>query len=159
MKKILAIAVALCVTISVSGCSNQAEITGLSFSEYYKGADEFDIIRPYLEEYFSYVRSAYEGSNEKDVESFVLADGYENAENALAEFSQNDSDLSETGEALEGHLAKLQLLEPYLRIEAMLGEREVLLSASSHVENEDWFQQLNSLIWDSIDEYRRGTGD
>ncbi len=111
------------------------------------------------EEYFSYIRSAYEGSNEKNVESFVLADGYENAKSALAEFSQNDFDLSETGETPEGHLAKLQLLEPYLRIEAMLGEREVLLSASSHVENEDWFQQLNSLIWDSIDEYRRGTGD
>lgn len=150
----------LSVLISVSGCSSQVEIESLSFSDYYKEADGFDEIRPYLEEYFSYIRSAYEKSDKSDMESFVLAEGYESAKNTLAEFSQSNSDSYENDEStLESSLAKLQLLEPYLQIEVMLNERTVLLSSSKHVENEEWFQRLNTLVWDSIDEYRRGTGD
>lgn len=163
MKKLLYVVMLFAMAVSMAGCSNQAETTNLSFSDYYKEAEGFDEIRPYLEEYFSYVRSAYEESNKKDIESFKLADGYENSRNALAEFSQSNTDLSETngGEnsAHENYLVKLKLLEPYLQIEMMLNEKDVLLSANKHIENEDWFQRLNTLIWDSIDEYRRGTGE
>lgn len=145
--------------ICVTGCTPKLEITTMSFSDYYQNADSFDEIEPALNLYFSCIRSAYDNSNKVSLKSFELADEYIDAKNALEAFSQSNGDLSDVlgnDDVMEKTLAKLKLLEPYLEIETMLKERLLLLEDDKNAKDTQWFGSLNSLVWDSIDEYRRG---
>lgn len=144
------------------GCSSQTEIKTMTFSDYYQNAENFDEIEPQISIYFSCIRAAYDGSNKTDLESFSLPNEYSDAKSKLLSFVQTDIDLSDvlnSDDGLSRNIAKEKLLRPFLQIDQMLSEKEVLLSTSQHVENEQWFEDLNTLIWNSIDEYRRGTGE
>lgn len=141
------------------GCSSELEVTTMSFSAYYQCANNFDKIEPALNLYFSCIRSAYDNSNKTDLKSFELADEYADAKNTLKTFLQSNGDLSDSldnDDIMKKALAKLQLLEPYLKIETMLEERLLLLEGDKNAKDVQWFDRLNSLVWDSIDEYRRG---
>lgn len=146
----------------LTGCSSQVKIKTLTFSDYYQSAEDFDEIEPQISMYFSCIRDAYENSNQKDLKSFSLAKEYNDAKDKLKSFTQADVDLSsilDSDDGLSKSIAKEKLLRPFLQIEQMLSERDVLLSTNQHLENEQWFEDLNALVWNSIDEYRRGTGE
>lgn len=159
MKKLYLILFTFGIFICITGCTPKLKITTMSFSDYYQNADGFDEIEPALNLYFSCIRSAYDNSNKASLKSFKLADEYIDAKNALKKFSQSNGDLSDilgNDDAMERTLAKLKLLEPYLKIETMLEERLLLLEGDKNAKDTQWFGSLNSLVWDSIDEYRRG---
>lgn len=146
----------------LAGCSSQTEIKTMTFSDYYRNAESFNEIGPQISIYFSCIRAAYDGSNKTNLESFSLPNEYGDARGELLSFAQADIDLSDilnSDDGLAQNIAKEKLLRPFLQIEQMLNEKDVLLSANQHVKNEQWFEDLNALVWNSIDEYRRGTGE
>lgn len=159
MKKLYRVLLVLGLSVCLFGCSSKVEVTSMSFSDYYRSADGFDEIRPALNLYFSCIRKAYDDSNKTSLKSFKLADEYIEAKSALESLCQ--SGIGEAGllDAVAEHLARQQLLEPFLKIEMMLSEKDLLLAADGNAKDEQWFESLNSLVWDSIDEYRRGGGE
>lgn len=167
MKKLAPVLALLCLISCISGCSSKTETEGISFSEYYQSAEEFEEIRPQLEQYFLCIQSAYENSNKKDIESFELPEEYVEARDTLSSFYElhnerrddiiNIKDDSERTAAEKKYLSTNRLLEPYLGIEAMIAGQKLLMLVSSHVENEDWFEELDDLIKASVEEYRTGT--
>lgn len=159
MKKLCFALLVLIGIACITGCSSKLEVTTMSFSDYYQSADNFDEIEPALNLYFSCIRAAYDSSNKDSLKSFELADEYIGAKETLSALSQSNGDLPDilgNDDAMKTALVKLQLLEPYLKIEAMLDERLLLLEENKNAKNSQWFDSLNSLVWNSIDEYRRG---
>lgn len=52
------------------------------------------------------------------------------------------------------YLARLQLLEPYLRAEVLLTEKPMLSSP-----NEEWFMDINTFLTNTFSEYENGAGE
>lgn len=153
MKRYFTLFLTVLIFFSFSACSSEnSKPFTISFSEYYRDADDFNKIEPALNQYFDCIKTAFEKSNEKSLESFTLPDTYSSIQSTLASLSQAETDLTS-----DTYLAKLNLLEPYLQIEVLLAERTLLLS-NGDTTDEEWFERLDTLFWDSIDEYRRGDG-
>lgn len=111
----------LLIVLGLSACSAQTKDDSLNitFSEYYQNANDYEKIYPLLNEYFSYIQSAYEKSDKSDLGSFVLPDDYKNVSNQLSEISNDNSGFIVDGKTnlSKEYLARLQLLEPYLEME------------------------------------------
>lgn len=169
MKKFRILALALCLIIFTSGCSRKNVYACLSFSEYYQGAEDFDEISPQLELYFSLIETAYENSNKKSLSSFVLSEEYDEVRDTLQSFydalknerndmAQIEDDIS-YALAEKSYISKLKLLSPYIQVESIIAEQKLMLQASPHIKDEDWFDKLNTVIKDSVREYLMGTGE
>lgn len=149
----------LLLTVLVSSaCSSQTKdnSVNLTFSEYYQNADDYEIIYPLLNEYFSCIQNAYYASDKSDLNSFVLSDDYQNVSNQLSEISNDNSGFIVDGKTnlSKEYLARLQLLEPYLQIEVLLAEKSMLSSP-----NEEWFNKLDVFLTTTYSEYQNGTGE
>lgn len=149
----------LLLTVLVSSaCSSQTKDNSinLTFSEYYQTANDYEIIYPLLNKYFSCIQNAYDTSNKSDLNSFVLSDDYQNISNQLSEISNDDSGLVVNGNTnlLKEYLARLQLLKPYLDVEELLAEKSLLSSP-----NKEWFNKLDILLTATYSEYQNGTGE
>ena len=148
----------LLIVLGLSACSSQAKDNSLNitFSEYYQNADDYEKIYPLLNEYFSCIQSAYDKSDKSDLESFVLPDEYTNVSNQLSETSNDNSGFIVEGKTnlSKEYLARLQLLEPYLRAEVLLTEKEMLSSP-----NEEWYTNMNTFLTDALSEYENGIGE
>lgn len=148
----------LLIVLGLSACSSQAKDNSLNitFSEYYQNADDYEKIYPLLNEYFSCIQSAYDKSDKSDLESFVLPDEYTNVSNQLSETSNDNSGFIVEGKTnlSKEYLARLQLLEPYLRAEVLLTEKEMLSSP-----NEEWYTNVNTFLTDALSEYENGIGE
>ena len=148
----------LLIALGLSACSSQTKNDSLNitFSEYYQNADDYEKIYPLLNEYFSYIQSAYEKSNKSDLNSFVLPDEYTNVSNQLSEISNDNSGFIVDGKTnlSKEYLARLQLLEPYLQSEVLLAEKVMLPSP-----NEEWFVNMGTFLTDTLSEYEIGVGE
>ena len=148
----------LLIVLGLSACSSQTKNDSLNitFSEYYQNADDYEKIYPLLNEHFSCIQSAYDKSNKSDLESFVLPDEYTNVSNQLSEISNDNSGFIVDGKTnlSKEYLARLQLLEPYLRAEVLLTEKEMLSSPK-----EEWFMDINTFLTNTFSEYENGAGE
>ncbi len=148
----------LLIALGLSACSSQTKDDSLNiiFSEYYQNADDYEKIYPLLSEYFSCIQSAYDKSDKSNLDSFVLPDEYTNVSNRLSEISNDSSELIVDGKTnlSKEYLARLQLLELYLRAEVLLVEKEMLSSP-----NEEWFTNMNTFLKNALSEYKNGTGE
>lgn len=146
------------IVLGLSACSSQTKDDSLNiaFSEYYQNADDYEKIYPLLNKYFSCMQSAYDKSDKSDLESFVLQDEYTNISNQLSDISNDNSGFIVNGKTnlSKEYLARLQLLEPYLRAEVLLVEKEMLSSP-----NEEWFTNVNTFLTNALSEYENGTGE
>ncbi len=146
------------IVLGLSACSSQTKDDSLNiaFSEYYQNADDYEKIYPLLNKYFSCMQSAYDKSDKSDLESFVLQDEYTNVSNQLSDISNDNSGFIVNGKTnlSKEYLARLQLLEPYLRAEVLLVEKEMLSSP-----NEEWFTNVNTFLTNALSEYENGTGE
>ena len=144
--------------LGLSACSSQTKDNSinLTFSEYYQNADDYEKIYPLLNEYFSYVQSAYDKSDKSDLNSFVLSDDYINISNQLSEISNDNSGFIVDGKTnlSKEYLARLQLLEPYLQAEVLLAEKAMLSSP-----NEEWFNEVAVFLTSTYSELQNGTGE
>lgn len=152
--------------LSLSACSSQTkdESINLTFSQYYQNADDYDKIYPLLNEYFSSIQNAYNNSDKSDLDTFTLPNEYKDISNSLAEISNDNSGAVVDGKTnlSEEYLARLKLLEPYLRMEYYLAQKDLLIVGNSSSEtspNEDWFEKLNDLLLEIYMEYETGTGE
>lgn len=146
----------------LSSCSSQSQDSSvnITFSEYYQNAADFDKIHPLLIEYFSLIRNAYDKSDKTNLESFELPKEFTDISNELSVIANDNS-----GSIIDGktnlsqeYLARLQLLEPYLRMEVYLSQRELLLSNNSN-SNTDWFNEINDFLTNTYDKYKNETGN
>lgn len=148
----------LCTMLGLSACSSQIKDNSinLTFSEYYQNADDYEKIYPLLNEYFSYIQSAYDKSDKSNLNSFVLSDDYINISNQLSEISNDNSGFIVDGKTnlSKEYLARLQLLEPYLQAEVLLAEKAMLSSP-----NEEWFVNMDTFLTDTFSEYKNGIGE
>lgn len=154
------------ISITLSACSSQTkdESINLTFSQYYQNADDYDTIYPLLNEYFSSIQDAYNKSDKQDLDTFILPNEYKDISNSLAEISNDNSGAVVDGKTnlSEEYLARLKLLEPYLRMEYYLAQKNLLIVGNSSSEaspNEDWFAKLNNLLSETYIEYETGTGE
>lgn len=142
----------------LSACSSQTKDDSLNitFSEYYQNADDYEKIYPLLNEYFSCIQSAYDKSDKSELGSFVLPDEYTNVSNQLSEISNDSSGLIVDGKTnlSKEYLARLQLLEPYLRAEVIIAEKEMLSSP-----NDDWFNEVAVFLTSTYSEFQNGAGE
>lgn len=145
---------------SLSACSSQtnSNSTTLIFSQYYQDADDFEEISPLLKAYFDCIQSAYDNSDKKDLNTFILPDEYINISKQLSEISNDNSDMIVDGKTNTSneYIGRLQLIEPYLQIEVKLQSKEML--QTSNTSNEKWFTELNSLLSEIYSEYKNGDG-
>ena len=148
----------LLTVLGLSDCSSQTkdDSLNLTFSEYYQNADDYEKIYPLLNEYFSYVQSAYDKSDKSDLNSFALSDNYMNVSNQLSEISNDNSGFIIEGKTnmSKEYIARLQLLEPYLQAEVLLAEKALLSSP-----NEEWFVNMGTFLTDTLSEYENGEGE
>ena len=146
------------IVLGLSACSSQTKDDSLNitFSEYYQNADDYEKIYPLLNEYFSCIQSAYDKSDKAELGSFVLPDEYTNVSNQLSEISNDNSGFIVDGKTnlSKEYLARLQLLEPYLRAEVLLAEKGMLSSP-----NEEWFNEVNTFLINTFSKYKNGTGE
>ena len=159
MKKIIVFLTLVALSISLFSCSGNKEnqITKLVYSNYYQNATDFEEIRPALDQYFNSILSAYEESNKKDLNTFILSDSYRNAKSILSSISSDvdfSSAISGNDDDKKHYLAKLKLLEAYSKIEVALAERDMLIAVGSN-DNEKWFNDLDETIWKYIDLFRK----
>lgn len=145
--------------LSLSACSSQTkdESINLKFSQYYQKADDYDKIYPLLNVYFSGIRNAYNKSNKEDLNSFSLPDNFSETAKKLSDISNDHSGIRISDGQINTsneYIARLKILEPYLRMEVCLAERDMLSSP-----NEDWFEKLNNLLSETYMEYETGTGE
>ena len=122
-----------------------------------------------MEQYFSLIETAYENSNKKRLSSFVLPEEYAEVKNALQSFydaiKEERDDMAPIGDdasyvfAEESYISKLKLLSPYIQVESMIAEQKLMLQVSPHAKDEDWFDELNTIVKDSVREYLMGTGE
>lgn len=148
----------LLIALGLSACSSQTkeDLLNITFSEYYQNADDYEKIYPLLNEYFSCIQSAYDKSDKSDLDSFVLPDEYTNVSNQLSKISNDNSGFIVDGKTnlSKEYLARLQLLEQYLRAEAIIAEKVMLSSP-----NEEWFMNMNTFLTNALSEYENGTGE
>lgn len=148
----------LLIVLGLSACSAQTkdDPLNITFSEYYQNADDYEKIYPLLNEYFSYIQSAYDKSDKSDLNSFVLPNEYTNVSNQLSEISNDNSGFIIDGKTnlSKEYLARLQLLEPYLRAKVIIAEKAMLSSP-----NEEWFTNMNTFLTNALSEYENGTGE
>lgn len=167
MKKLYLFVLVICLTLPILGCSSKTVYACLSFSKYYQGVDNFDEISTQLELYFSLIETAYENSNKKKLSSFVLSEEYDEVRDTLQSFydalkekresiTQIEDDTS-YALAEESYISELKLLSPYIQIESMIAEQKLMLQTSPHTKDEEWFNELNTVIKDSVREYLMGT--
>lgn len=147
------------IVLGLSACSSQKtkdDSLNITFSEYYQNADDYEKIYPLLNEYFSCIQSAYDKSDKAELGSFVLPDEYTNVSNQLSEISNDNSGFIVDGKTnlSKEYLARLQLLEPYLRAEVLLAEKGMLSSP-----NEEWFNEVNTFLINTFSKYKNGTGE
>lgn len=145
--------------LNLSACSSQTkdESINLTFSQYYQNADDYDKIYPLLNEYFSGIQNAYNKSDKEDLNTFSLPDNFSEIVKKLSDISNDDSGIRTSDGQLNTsneYIARLKILEPYLRMEVCLAERDMLSSP-----NEDWFEELNDLLSETYMEYKTGTGE
>lgn len=145
--------------LNFSACSSQTkdESINLTFSQYYQNADDYDKIYPLLNEYFSGIQNAYNKSDKENLNTFSLPDNFSEVVKKLSDISNDDSGIRTSDGQLNTsneYIARLKILEPYLRMEVCLAERDVLSSP-----NEDWFAKLNNLLSETYIEYKTGTGE
>lgn len=169
MKKLCLFVLAFCLAFSTLGCSTKPVYACLSFSEYYQNADDFDEISQQLELYFSLIETAYENSNKKKLASFVLSEEYEDVQGALALFSDSlkneHDDIAKIEDDIlranteKAYICKLKLLSPYTQIESLIAEQKLMLKTSPNAKDEEWFDELNTVVKDSVKEYLMGTGE
>ncbi len=156
----------LLTVLGSSACSSQTKDNSinLTFSEYYQNANDYEIIYPLLNEYFSCVQNAYDASDKSDLNSFVLSDDYKNISNQLSEISNDNSGFIVDGKAnlSKEYLARLQLLEPYLEMEYFIKQKDLLLTGNGNSEivlNENWFTEIGNFLTTTYSEYQNGTGE
>ena len=147
------------IVLGLLACSSQKtkdDSLNITFSEYYQNADDYEKIYPLLNEYFSCIQSAYDKSDKAELGSFVLPDEYTNVSNQLSEISNDKSGFIVDGKTnlSKEYLARLQLLEPYLRAEVLLAEKGMLSSP-----NEEWFNEVNTFLINTFSKYKNGTGE
>lgn len=147
------------IVLGLLACSSQKtkdDSLNITFSEYYQNADDYEKIYPLLNEYFSCIQSAYDKSDKAELGSFVLPDEYTNVSNQLSEISNDNSGFIVDGKTnlSKEYLARLQLLEPYLRAEVLLAEKGMLSSP-----NEEWFNEVNTFLINTFSKYKNGTGE
>ena len=147
------------IVLGLLACSSQKtkdDSLNITFSEYYQNADDYEKIYPLLNEYFSCIQSAYDKSDKAELGSFVLPDEYTNVSNQLSEISNDNSGFIADGKTnlSKEYLARLQLLEPYLRAEVLLAEKGMLSSP-----NEEWFNEVNTFLINTFSKYKNGTGE
>lgn len=144
----------------LSSCSSQSQNSSvnLAFSEYYQNADDFDKIQPLLNEYFSLIQNAYDKSDKTNLESFELPKEFTSISDKLLAISNDSSGAIVDGKTnlSQEYLARLQLLEPYLRMEVYLAEKEMLLS-NKNTSNADWFTEVSTFLTDTYDKYKNET--
>lgn len=157
-KHIFTFIMLLLIALGLSACSSQTKEDSLNitFSEYYQNADDYEKIYPLLNEYFSCIQSAYDKSDKSDLDSFALPDEYINVSNQLSKISNDNSGFIVDGKTnlSKEYLARLQLLEQYLRAEAIIAEKAMLSSP-----NEEWFTNMNTFLTNALSEYENGTGE
>lgn len=148
--------------IGLSSCSSQSQDNSfnLTFSEYYQNADDYEKIQPLLNEYLSMIQNAYDKSDKTNLDSFELPKEFTNISNKLAAISNDNS-----GSIIDGktnlsqeYLARLQLLEPYLRMEVYLYEKDLLISNHTS-SNTEWFNEVNNFLTNTYDEYENRVGE
>ncbi|MBD5555224.1 MAG: hypothetical protein HDQ95_07795 [Roseburia sp.] len=157
-KYLFIVTMVLLTILSLSACSSQTKngSVNLTFSEYYQSADDYEKIHPLLNEYFSCVQNAYNNSDKSNLNSFVLSEDYIGVSNQLLEISNDDTGFIVDGEInlSREYLARLQLLEPFLRAEVLLVEKTMLSSP-----NEDWYSEMGEFLTATYSEYANGTGE
>lgn len=159
MKKYyLTIIIVFLTTFGLLACSSKTknDTINLVFSEYYKNADDYEKIQPLMVEYFSCIQNAYNKSDKLNLDTFTLPDEYKEASNSLAKISNDNSKalLNEKTNLSKEYLARLQLLEPYLRMEVFITEKDLLNNS-----NKDWFDKVNNFLESTYSEFENGTGN
>lgn len=145
----------------LSACASQTKEKSLNlvFSEYYQNADDYEEIYPLLNKYFSCIQSAYEESDKANLNSFILSEEYAGISNQLSTISSDDSGMRVNGElnTSDEYIARLKLINPYLQIEVHLRGKDLLKTSASS--NEEWFNELETLLVEIYSEYENGTGN
>lgn len=159
MKKYnLTVIIVLLTMLGLSACSSKPknETLNLAFSEYYQSADDYERIQPLMVKYFSCIQKAYNESDKSNLNTFALSDEYKEASNSLSEISNDNSGAMVNGKTnlSKEYLARLQLLEPYLRMELLIAEKDLLNNL-----NKDWFDKVNIFLETTYSEYENGTGN
>lgn len=74
----------------------------------------------------------------------------------MSEISNDNSGAMVNGKTnlSKEYLARLQLLEPYLRMELLIAEKDLLNNS-----NKDWFDKVNIFLETTYSEYENGTGN
>ena len=141
------------------GCSSEPKQTTveLKFSEYYQNADDYEIIYPLLNEYFTCVQNVYEESDKVDLNSFVLPDKYDEICNQLSEISNDTSGMMIDGKlnTSDEYRTRLKLINPFLQVEVHLKGGDLIKAVNSS--NEEWFSELDELLTEIYYEYENGT--
>lgn len=156
----------LLIVLGLSACSSQTknDSLNLSFSEFYQNANDYEKIYPLLNEYFSFIQNAYDKSDKSDLDSFVLSNEYTKVSNQLSEISNDNSGFIVDGKInlSKEYLARLRLLEPYLEMEYYIKQKDLLLVGNGNSKvafNEEWFNEVDAFLTNTISEYENGLGE
>lgn len=167
MKKYyLSVIIVFLTLIGLSACSSKSKdtILALEFSQYYQNADDYEKIQPLMTKYFSCIQNAFDESDKSNLNTFILSDEYKEASNSLSEISNDNSGSVVNGETniSKEYLARLQLLEPYLRMEYYLAQKDLLLKGNGNSNvalNKDWFSEVKGFLTNTYSEFENGTGN
>ena len=172
MKKYISMLLLLCVCFSACSCGavdknaekkvnvsesiDQKETDKLVIAPHYKTALDYEQIEPLLKDYFSMMEESYANSDKQNLETFVFCDEYTEVVAVLRRLSES-TDMStiigsEDKQLMIACQKKLALLEPFLRVEVKISERNLLIAAG-HQSNEEWFESFESTLAKSYEHY------
>lgn len=166
--KIIAIVVACVLLVSAGGYLVYQQFLNqfsLEFSEYYQQAEDFEELEPLLNQYFGAVQAAYDRSDKENLETFVLDDSYEEVFKILSDRQAKcdekfNSIFSLDDDEQKSYLATLNLFHPFLKIHALILEKDVLLVANDyHAPNTAWFNKMSETLFEIYSEYANGNGE
>lgn len=144
----------MCFTFCSCG-NDDSKKPKLVIAEQYQIATDYKQIEPLLKEYFTIIEEAYNNSDKQNIETFILPDRYNEVDTALDNL-QNSTDMSNIisggDEAMIAYQKKLALLQPYLKIELKIAEKN-LLGTAGNSSNKEWFNSLSSTLTEAYEHY------
>ena len=168
-KKIVAIVIACVLAISVGGYFVYRYVLpnkefSLEFSEYYQQAEDFEELKPLLNQYFGMVQAAYDRSDKQNLESFILGEDYEEAKQLLKQKNEEITDKSNnpslTNDEQKAYGIAFGAILPFAYVEYQISSCNLLIAGSNDgfAYNPDWFEELKDYLDETYVEYAEGNG-
>lgn len=158
MKRVISFLFVLCICFAFCSCGKvdkDCETPELVIAEHYKIAWDYEQIEPLLKEYFLMVEEAYTNSDKQNLDTFVLSDRFDEVVAAL-ERIDNSMDISgiiSSGDQQQmiAYQKQLALLEPFLRIQLKISEKNLLKLANPS--NKEWFDTFSVALSEAYEQY------